>query len=488
MTGQGNSAQPRPGAAASRPALRRELRFLETASVSIGVMAPTLAMSVTGVAAAAVLGRAAPLAFAAAALGVGFVAYGFIRLAGEFAHAGSVYAFVGNTLGPRPGFLTGWALLGTYLVFPPVSIMGVAIFGRAFLNATGLAHNADWYPLALAAWVAIWALAARGVRPTTRSVLVCEVVSICLILVLMGAILWRLTAGTAPGGQTVSGEVFVLPPGVGVSALALAATAGFLAFAGFESAGSLGEESLVPTRVIPRAIMIAVAFGAVFYVACITVQTLGFGTGAAGVSAFQHSQAPLGDLAERYVGSPLAALLDLGAVLSALGAGLGGVIVASRMLFAFARDGLTFRRLSGVSAATGVPQRALAVEMLIGLAMLTAFRLAGTSALDTFFYLATIGTLSLLVMYVLTNVAAAAHLGRRSLRQVAVPAIGVLIACFVLYHTVWPVPPPPYQYFPYLVLGWLLAGLIITVVIPGFRAKVDGGLARAAAAKAVGVR
>jgi len=107
MTGQGNSAQPRPGAAASRPALRRELRFLETASVSIGVMAPTLAMSVTGVAAAAVLGRAAPLAFAAAALGVGFVAYGFIRLAGEFAHAGSVYAFVGNTLGPRPGFLTG---------------------------------------------------------------------------------------------------------------------------------------------------------------------------------------------------------------------------------------------------------------------------------------------------------------------------------------------------------------------------------------------
>ena len=488
MTSHSNSAQPLPAAAASRPALRRELRFLETASVSIGVMAPTLAMSVTGVAAAAVLGRAAPLAFAAAALGVGFVAYGFIRLASEFSHAGSVYAFVGNTLGPRPGFLTGWALLGTYLVFPPVSIMGVAIFGRAFLNATGLVHDAGWYPLALAAWVAIWALAARGVRPTTRSVFVCEVVSICLILVLMGAIFWRLAAGTAPAGQTVSGQVFVLPPGVGVSALALAATAGFLAFAGFESAGSLGEESLVPTRMIPRAIMIAVAFGAVFYVACIVTQTLGFGTSAAGVSAFRHSQAPLGDLAERYVGGPLAALLDLGAVLSALGAGLGGVIVASRMMFAFARDGLAFRRLSGVSAGTGVPQRALAVEMLTGLAMLTAFWLAGTSALNVFFYLATIGTFSLLVMYVLTNVAAARHLGRRSLVQVVVPAVGVLIAGFVLYHTVWPVPPPPYQFFPYLVLGWLLAGLIITAVIPGFSAKVDDGLGRAAAAKAIGAQ
>jgi amino acid transporter len=481
VTNQGSSAQALPAGAARRPALRRELRFMETASVSIGVMAPTLAMSVTGVAAAAALGRAAPLAFVVAALGVGFVAYGFIRLAGEFSHAGSVYAFVGNTLGPRPGFLAGWALLGTYLVFPPVSIMGVTVFGRAFLDAAGLAHDADWYPLALAAWAVIWVLAARGVRPTTRSLLVFEVVSVCLILVLMGVIYWRLIAGTAPGGQTLSGEVFVLPPGVGVSALALAAVAGFLAFAGFESAGSLGEESLVPTRLIPRAIITAVAFGAVFYVACVTAQTLGFGTGAAGVSAFRHSQAPLGELAQRYVGNTLAILLDLGAALSALGAGLGGVIVAARMMFAFGRDGLASRRLSGVSAATGVPQRALALEMLIGLALLTAFRLAGTSALNVFFYLATIGTLSLLVMYVLTNVAAARHLGRRSLWQVVAPVGGVLIAGFVLYHNVWPVPPEPYEFFPYLVLGWLLAGLIITAVLPGFSAKVDDGLKRAAA-------
>jgi amino acid transporter len=483
MTRQGGNSQPVSAGPAHPPALRRELRFMETAAVSIGVMAPTLAMSVTGVAAANALGRAAPLAFVFAALGVGLVAYGFVRLAGQFSHAGSVYAFVGNTLGPRAGFLAGWALLGTYLVFPPVSIMGVAIFGRAFLDATGLAHDADWYPLALAAWAVIWFLAGRGVRPTTRSLLALEVVSVCLILVLMGAIFWRLAAGTAPGGQGLSGRVFVLPPGVSVSTLALASVAGFLAFAGFESAGSLGEESLVPTRMIPRAIITAVAFGAVFYVACIVAQTLGFGTDAAGVSAFQHSQAPLGDLAQRYVGPTLASLLDLGAVLSALGAGLGGVTVAARMMFAFGRDGLASRRLSGVSAATGVPQRALALEMLIALALLTAFRLAGTSALNVFFYLATIGTLSLLVMYVLTNVAAARHLGRRSLWQVVAPVGGVLIAGFVLYHNLWPVPPLPYEFFPYLVAGWLVAGLVITAVIPGFSAKVDVGLERAGDAK-----
>jgi len=484
MTTSGISTQSRSGEPARRPGLHRELRFFETTSVSVGVMAPTLAMSVTGVAAAAALGRAAPLAFAVAALGVGLVAYGFVRLAGEFSHAGSVYGFVGNTLGPRPGFLAGWALLGTYLVFPPVSVMGVAVFGRAFLATTGVAANADWYPLALGAWAVIAVLAARGVRPTTRSLLAFEIVSVCLILVLMGVIYWRLAAGTAPGGRHFSGSVFVLPPGVGLSALALAATSGFLAFAGFESAGSLGEESFAPTRAVPRAIITAVAFGAVFYVACVTAQSLGFGTGAGGVSAFRHSQAPLGDLAKRYVGNPLAALLDLGAALSALAAGLGGVTVAARMLFSFGRDGIASRRLSGVSTVTGVPQRALAVEMVIGLALLTAFRVAGVPALNVFFYLATIGTLSLLVMYVLTNVAAARHLGRRSLWQVVAPAGGVLIAGFVLYHNVWPVPPAPYEYFPYLVLGWLAAGLVVTVVVPGFSGKVGAGLERVADAEA----
>ena len=57
----------------------------------------------------------------------------------------------------------------------------------------------------------------------------------------------------------------------------------------------------------------------------------------------------------------------------------------------------------------------------------------------------------------------------------------MLIAGYVLYRNVWPVPPAPYEFLPYLVLGWLLAGVAITAVVPGFSAKVDGGLERVAA-------
>lgn len=459
----------------SVPTLHRELRFAETAAVSIGVMAPTLAMSITGIAAATELGRAAPLAFVFAGLGVGLVAFGFVRLAAQFSHAGSVYAFVGKALTPRMGFVAGWALLGTYLVFPPVSIMGIAVFGRAFLHSSGLADNADWFPIALAGWALIWFLAARGIRPTARSLLVFEIASVLLIIVLVVAIYVRLAVGAhnVGGGTGLTGSVFVLPHGTSVSTLALAATSGFLAFAGFESAGSLGEESLAPRRAIPRAIVTAVAFGAVFYVACMVAQSLGFGVDAAGVGAFRDSQAPLGDLAQHYVGRALATALDAGAVLSAVGAGLGGVTVAARMLFAFGRDGLAARPLGQVTPRTGVPARALTLEMLIGLALLVGFRLAGTPALNVFFYLATLGVLSLLVMYILTNIAAIRRVPKR---EMVLPVAGTGVAGFVLYHNVWPVPEAPYRYFPYAVLAWLALALLISAAVPGFMTRLRSGL------------
>lgn len=458
--------------------LRRELRFLETAAVSVGVMAPTLAMSVTGSEAAKTLGAAAPLAFVVAGLGVGLVAYGFVRLAAEFAHAGSVYAFVGNAIGPRAGFVAGWALLGTYLVFPPVSMMGVAIFGRAALSSAGLVDDADWYPLAVAGLAVVALLALRGIRPTTRSVLAFEVVSLAVIAVVMVAIYVHAFGAGTPVAQRLSTEVVRLPPGVGLTGLGLAATAGFLAFAGFESAGSLGEESVRPTRAIPRAILLAIGVGAVFYVLCMVAQTIGFGTDSAGTAAFTGSEAPLDTLATRYVGSPVAVAIDVGAVLSALGAGLGGVTVAARMMFSFGRDGLIWRRLAAVDAATGVPRRALAVEVAVAFVLLTAYRLGGAAPLTVFFHLATIGVLNLLVMYVLTNVGAVRRLGQRARREVLLPVVGTLVAGFVLFRNVWPVPPAPFRWFPYVVAAWLLGGFAVTAVRSGFVARIAGGLAR----------
>jgi len=224
-----------------RGALRRQIGFLGTISLSVGVMAPTLAMSVTGAQASKLIGRAAPLAFAFAAIGVSFVAYGFVRLASHFSHAGSVYAFTGRSLGPRAGFLSGWALLGTYIVFPTVSIMGIAIFGQAFLRSTGIASSPPWWPLALGGWAVIGLLASRGARTTVRSLLAVELVAVALILVLVGVIFVKLATGSAPRDLGYNTGFLHIPTGVSLSTIVFAASAGFLSFAGFEAAGSCGE-------------------------------------------------------------------------------------------------------------------------------------------------------------------------------------------------------------------------------------------------------
>lgn len=445
-------------------------------------MAPTLAMSVTGVQAARLLGRAAPLAYVLAGAAMALIGYGFVRLAAAFSHAGSVYAFIGKTLGPRAGFFATWMLIGTYVVFPPVSVLGMAVFTQAFLRHAGIAAASSWVPIALIAWILVGLLVVRGIKLTAFSVIAVEAVSLLLIAGLIAIIFLRLGIGRAPHHQQLTADVFKIPPGIGLSTIALAGTFGILSFGGFESAMSVGEESHRPRQLIPRSIVAAVLFGAVFYVICISGQVLGFGTGSAEVAVFAHSSAPLGDLARTYVGRGMADLLDVAAVLSSLGAALVGVAVASRTLYALARDRILVPSLAVTAERTGTPIAAVSASMGLTLIALLAFGIAGTSALDAFFYLATIGTLSVLVLYVLVSMSALTlHLReRRGWRTPALllPLGGVLVALYVLYRNLVPAPAFPFNLFPYIVTGWLLLGATVSIALPQVRDRVADGLSR----------
>jgi amino acid transporter len=129
MTVKGETRNPEEAAG-----LRRELRFWEAIALSIAIMAPTAAMALSGTVPAQLVGQAVPLAFIFATVGVIFVSYAFIRLSGYFSHAGSVYAFSGITLGPRAGFFSGWALLGTYLAFTAASTAEAGLFGALVIG------------------------------------------------------------------------------------------------------------------------------------------------------------------------------------------------------------------------------------------------------------------------------------------------------------------------------------------------------------------
>jgi amino acid transporter len=461
--------------------LRRELRFWEAIALSIAIMAPTAAMALNGTVPAQLVGRAVPLAFIFATIGVVFVSYAFIRLSGYFSHAGSVYAFSGITLGPRAGFFSGWALLGTYLAFTAASTAEAGLFGVAFFQGSGIWDGAEWLVIALVAGALIVFFALGDIRVATRSLLGLEGISVLLIVVLVVIIFVKLLAGTAPQNQGFTADIFKLPSGTSLDTVATAAVFGFLSFAGFEGAASLGEETDDPTRNIPRAILTAVLVAGAFYIVVIIAQTLGFGTDAAGVKAFGSSSAPLGDLSKDYVGSALSDLINLGATISAFASGLGTATAGSRILFALSRDGFGSRRLGQASQRTGAPAGALAVVMTIGLSVVVVQRIVGTSAANAFFYPGTIGVLSLLVAYIVTNVGAIRFLfitaRRAPLWQILVPLVAIAFLGYTIYKNIEGT-SFPYDRFPYVVGAWLLIGIAITVVFPALTRSIGASLAR----------
>jgi amino acid transporter len=462
--------------------LRRELRFWEAIALSIAIMAPTAAMALNGVAIAGLIGPAVPLAFVFALVGVLLVSYAFVMLTREVNHAGSVYAFTGLTLGPRAGFLAGWALLGTYLCFTVASTAEVGLFFSSFLASTGIADSADWIWIALVAAAIIGVVAYGDVRVAARALLSLEGISIVLIVILVVVIVVRLIGGSSPSGHAASFvDAFKLPSGTSLDAVATAAVFGFLSFAGFEGAAALGEETDEPGRNIPRALFLAPFGVGIFYLIVILCQTLGFGTDAAGVKAFASSSSPLGDLASTYVGTGLQDAINLGAAISAFASGLAAATAASRIMFALARDGIPGTPLARISPRTGAPVAALAVVMTVGVAGMVGQRLAGTNATNAFFYPGTIGVLALLVAYIATNLGAIRHLfvraRRRPLWEIVIPILGIAFLVYTIYKNVAGT-SAPYDRFPWIVLGWLALGAVIVAAAPGVARRIGEALTR----------
>ncbi len=461
-----------------RSGLRRNLSIWGAVGVALGLMAPSLAINLNPQAPAQHVGRAVPLVFLLAVVGVLLVAYGFVRLCQSFHHAGSVYGFIGVTVGPRAGFVAGWTLFGTYLAYTATSVAAFGLFIQQFCISTGIWHDAPWVPFSLVAYATIWILAANEARISARTLVTIESLTVTLILIVAVTIFAKLIGGSAPDGQGFTLSVFSLPEGVGFSTLFFSLTFGFLSFAGFEAASTMGEETSNPTKAIPLAIIGCVVFAGLFYVFVSMAESMGFGTDAEGVKAFTSSGNLMGDLAGSYLSSGVGDAITLGVAFSALSSCLASAIGGSRLLFAFARDGAFHSSLGRASTRTGAPTTALIAVMAVVAIEVFGLRIVATdNVLDIFFWTATMGTLALLVCYVMSTLGAARYLFFSKFRRVrrweiVIPAAAVAFLLYTLYHNVYPVPDSPYNLFPYIVAAWVALAAAATFAIPGFARRI----------------
>lgn len=467
-------------------AMHRELKIVDAAAFSIGLIGPVGAIALLGTGAAAIIGRAVTLSFVFAVVGVALVAYCFVKLSQHISHTGSVYALVGVTLGPRAGFFAGWALMGGYIAIGCGSTIEIGLFGSEFLHGVGILTTHQWWWLALVGLLGVCALAFTEIRIITRSLLASEVLGAVLVTILSVVILVRLLTGHGPSGQTFNGHFLQLPGGSDLGTIARAAVYGFLAFAGFEGAAALGEETRSPKTEIPRAIKVAVVVVGAFYLLTAATQSLGYGTDAKGVAAYTGGL-PFGDLGSAYIGSVYADVLNLMATISLFAISLGVASGAARIMFAQARDaGGARTRLARLSR-NGAPATALVVVLLIIGIDLVAQQLAGTSVLDATFYALQVGTVCLLVAYVLATIGAIRFLffgGRPKapMWQVAIPGLGGAFVLYTIYRNVFVGQEGAFAHLPYIELAWLLTGLVVVLVAPGLAGRVRVGMAASAEA------
>src|SRR5690242_6811529 len=390
-----------------RSTLRRSLSVWQAVGISVALMAPSMAANINPQGTALTVGRATPLAFFLAAVAVLLIAYVFVRLCQYYRHAGSVYVFVGSTLGAPGGAIAGLCLFGTYVFYALVTASAAGIFGSQFLDIINVWNNQPSWSGFLVGFVALALALFLAIVPAKRAaevLLSTEGITVALIVVVSLVVLVRLIAGNAPHGAGFTMKVFEVEPGTSASTLFLGIVFGLLSFAGFEAASTLGEETHHPQRDIPRAILGTAIFGGVYFTVVTAIEMMAFKPDAAGIKAFTQSGALVGDLGTSYIGSWVGDLITLGACVSAFACCLACVVGASRLLFAIVRDLAPGHPLgrTGTNATPAAAATTVCVTVLLMAVICAVF--FNAKPFDTFFWSGAIGTLILLVAYLLATI------------------------------------------------------------------------------------
>jgi len=473
---------------AAGPGLKRSLSVWQAVGLSLALMAPSMAANINPQGAIGA-GRAVPLAFLIAAVGVLLVAYTFVRLCQYYRHAGSAYAFVGATLGPRTGVVAGWGLAGTYVFYMVTTAGAAGIFGCGLLDSLGIWKNQpDWAPVLLVGVALALALllAALPARRGTNVLLIVEVCTVALILIVTVVVLVKLLSHSAPGGSTFTWSVFSLGPGTSLSALFLGVVFGFLSFAGFEASATLGEEAHNPSRDIPRAILGVAIFGGIYFVVVTAVEMMGFGTSAKGITAFGSSPSLLGDLGSSYVGSWVGNVITAGTTVSAFGCCLACTVGAARLIYAMSRDSFGTRGAGAAHSRWGTPVAATGIVTVMAVIIYVVYVAVSASpskvANNAFLWSGTIGTLILLVVYVLATIGMTLLVFvRRKMPsvpawQVIIPVAAIAVLGYTLYRNVYPYPTGDFRWFPIVAGAWLLVAVLGVLLAPGLARKVGAAL------------
>ena len=247
-------------------------------------------------------------------------------------------------------------------------------------------------------------------------------------------------------------------------------------FIGWENSASLAEETENPRRNIPRALITGTLAIGIFYIFLAYTTVVGFKMDAHALSA---SRIPFID-GLRASAPALLIVAYIAGVTSILGSLIGLVNSQARILFNSGREGLMPAFLGKIHPQHQTPHSAMWVFLIIAVALILGFGLlGGVAPMDYFGFAGTLGTIPIILTYMLTNLALPVYVIRyhRSeldiIRHILLPVAGTLVMLFPLWGLIQPGQTWPFNVFPWIALGVLALSVIYGIVI----ARLSPGLA-----------
>jgi APA family basic amino acid/polyamine antiporter len=272
----------------------------------------------------------------------------FAEVASRFDKTGGPYLYILAAFGKTPAFIIGWLILitrvSTYAALINLMITYLSYFNSLFLN--------QFYRFGLIISITLiftW-VNYLGVKTSTilNNTLAIAKILPLLIFVIVGLFFINPELidpnQTPPDLSDFSSSVLIL----------------IFAFTGFEAVLVNTGEVQNPKKNIPFALIVSIAFVAVFYG---LIQFVSIGT----LPDLVFSEKPVTDAAKLFMGSPGATLITLGAVISIGGTLNAVMLIASRVPYALSEENQFPRLFSHLHPKYGTPVFSLMVFSAISL-------------------------------------------------------------------------------------------------------------------------
>ncbi len=437
---------------------RNAIGLAEIVMAGLVQIAPAFSVMFTAALIASLAGASVPLVFLLAMVGILATGNALAQFSRVWPSSGSFVTFISRAIHPLVGLpVAVTALLGYIIAFA-----GVYLFVGSYITSEMIKTDAAGMTQIVTVLFGIGVIlpVIVGLRVGIRLAMVLYAFEVLLIVAFTVAVLVQ------GGADGLSAEPFSFGD-VGLRGVALGFALAVLGFVGFEAPAPLAEESENPRRNVPLAIMIGIVVTGLLFVSASYAAVMAFPS----ADAFAKDAAPFTTAAKEYI-APIGALVSWLLLSSVTGSYLAANTETARVIFSGAREGLWTRQLARIHPRYRTPWLAVIafVAPSVALAVIsTAFTDIGTAS----GFLATYGTLGIVLMYGMTNLALVVlwirewrrGVTRHLITWLAVPVLGVAVMALPYWSTFQPGQASPYDKLPWLFPLLVAAGVVYTIIL-----------------------